>query len=180
MKAVLDACVLFPTVTRRLLLGAAGLGAFEPVWSPRLLEEWARACRRYQDGSEARARIEIALLNASWPKANVSPGADLPDVPDLPDANDRHVVATALAAEAKEIVTLNLRDFPTRILTPVGLSPRHPDGFLLEIHTAGTDLNPIVEDIKSSLPATEAYLSVRQMLKRASLPRLARALSLPG
>ena len=39
MKAVLDACVLFPTVLREILLGVAGKGLYEPLWSDRILRE---------------------------------------------------------------------------------------------------------------------------------------------
>ena len=43
MRAVLDTCVIYPTVMREMLLGAARMGHFTPVWSARILEEWARA-----------------------------------------------------------------------------------------------------------------------------------------
>ena len=60
MRVALDACVLFPTVLREMLLGAAAAGGFAPVWSARILEEWARATRRLPEGAEAVARAEIA------------------------------------------------------------------------------------------------------------------------
>ena len=43
MKAVLDACVLFPTVLREILLGVAAKGLYEPLWSDRILREWVLA-----------------------------------------------------------------------------------------------------------------------------------------
>ena len=43
MKILIDTCVLYPTVMREVLLAVAATGAFEPVWSARILEEWARA-----------------------------------------------------------------------------------------------------------------------------------------
>ena len=64
MRIVLDACVLFPTVLREILIGTAATGAFTPLWSARILEEWARATRRLPSGSEAVARTEIAILRA--------------------------------------------------------------------------------------------------------------------
>ncbi|MEN8935202.1 MAG: PIN domain-containing protein, partial [Planktotalea arctica] len=42
MKLLLDTCVLYPTVMREMLIGAARAGAFEPLWSARILEEWRR------------------------------------------------------------------------------------------------------------------------------------------
>ena len=35
MKAVLDACVLYPTVLREILTDSAAAGLFQPVWSQR-------------------------------------------------------------------------------------------------------------------------------------------------
>ena len=71
MKAFLDACVLFPSIMREMLLGAADFGMYEPLWSDRVLEEWARAAARH--GEESVARVEIALLRNRFPKACVDP-----------------------------------------------------------------------------------------------------------
>jgi hypothetical protein len=53
LRVVLDACVLYPTVMREVLLGCAARGLFVPLWSPRLLEEWARAAARLGPEGEA-------------------------------------------------------------------------------------------------------------------------------
>ena len=45
MKVLLDTCVIYPTVMREMILGVAAGGAFEPLWSERILAEWARAAR---------------------------------------------------------------------------------------------------------------------------------------
>lgn len=71
MKLLLDTCVIYPTVMREVLLGVAKAGAFEPLWSERILEEWARAARKIGPTGEAQARGEIALVQATWPKASV-------------------------------------------------------------------------------------------------------------
>jgi len=95
MRAVLDACVLYPTVLRGLLIEAAKVGFFEPVWSERLLEEWARAALRTHGAEgEAQARVEIALLRSAWPKAEIAP-EPAPGLPLLPDENDQHVLKPA-------------------------------------------------------------------------------------
>ena len=65
-RILLDACVLYPTVMREMLIGVAGKGAFTPLWSPRILEEWARAARKIGPTGEAQARSEIALLKIRW------------------------------------------------------------------------------------------------------------------
>jgi len=48
MRVVLDACVLYPPVLREILLGAASAGLYDPLWSERILEEWARATRKLE------------------------------------------------------------------------------------------------------------------------------------
>ncbi|MFQ5623550.1 MAG: RSP_2648 family PIN domain-containing protein, partial [Paracoccaceae bacterium] len=133
MRVLMDANVLFPTVMREVLLGAAAGGAFQPLWSARILEEWARATRKLGDGAEGIARAEIALIRDRWPQAEVA--SDPRDERDLhlPDDNDLHVLAAAISGKADTLLTRNLKDFPTRVLTPLGLVRREPDGFLMEI-----------------------------------------------
>ena len=66
MKVLIDTCVLYPTVMRQMLLGAAEHGLFTPLWSDQILEEWARAARKIGPTGEAQARSEIALLKVRW------------------------------------------------------------------------------------------------------------------
>lgn len=176
MRAFLDACVLYPTVLREVLLAAAAEGLFEPVWSSRVLEEWARAAAKLGPGQEAVARGEIALLKAHWPGALVpdDPGAGLV----LPDLADAHVVAAARGAGAELIVTLNLRDFPARTLAGLGLRAEHPDALLRglwaehpeEVARAAKKVRAEAERL-SGRPQP-----MRALLKRAYLPRLGKAL----
>ncbi len=42
----MDACALYPTVMRELLLGMAAAGAYVPLWSDRITEEWAGVAAR--------------------------------------------------------------------------------------------------------------------------------------
>jgi hypothetical protein len=50
MRVLIDACVLYPTVMREVLIGVAAKGLFTPLWSARILEEWARAAARLDAG----------------------------------------------------------------------------------------------------------------------------------
>lgn len=178
--AVLDACVLFPTVLREVLLGAAAAGAFRPVWSARILEEWARATRRLPLGAEAVARAEIATMRARWPDAEVAVPPDLVESLILPDPDDRHVLAAAITAGAGSLVTRNRADFPPRLLAPHQVLLRDPDGFLLEYHRTGTDLGPVAREVRSRAEAASGRSQpIRALLKRAGLPRLGKALE-PG
>jgi predicted nucleic acid-binding protein len=172
MRVALDACVLFPTVMREMLLGAAAAGGFAPVWSARILEEWARATRRLPEGAEALARGEIGRLRAAWPEAEVAVAEELVAGLSLPDPDDRHVLGAAIAGGAKVLMTLNRGDFPTRALARHGILVREPDGFLVELLGEGIDLAAVAEAVRARAGAP----GMRPMLKRAGLPRLGKAL----
>ncbi|WP_108482205.1 RSP_2648 family PIN domain-containing protein [Oceaniglobus ichthyenteri] len=178
MKILLDACVLFPTVLREILLGVAAKGLFEPLWSPRILEEWARATIKLGPGAEDVARGEIALLSANWPKASVQPREkDLARL-HLPDENDVHVLAAAIAGHADLIVTFNAKDFPRHTLTEEGLSRQDPDQVLRALFAENPDavrevINSVHEKAQTLSGET---LPLRPLLKRARLPRLAKLL----
>lgn len=180
MKAVLDANVLMPSVLREMLLGAAAEGAFTPLWSARILEEWARASRKLPPGAEAFARAGIAALRAGWPEAEIAADPDLESTLSLPDPNDRHVLATAIAGGAGIIVTRNRADFPTRTLARHGVLLREPDGLLLEFHEE-RGLGPVATAVRRRAEtASGRPQAMRAMLKRAGLPRLGKALADTG
>ena len=64
MRVVLDACVLYPTVLRELLLGVAAKGLYEPQWSDRILREWVLATAKL--GPVAQALAELQSLCAFY------------------------------------------------------------------------------------------------------------------
>ncbi|MDR5651810.1 RSP_2648 family PIN domain-containing protein [Ruixingdingia sedimenti] len=179
MKAVLDACVLYPTVLREILTGAAAAGLYTPLWSARILEEWARATRKLGPGAEDQARAEAAALARAFPAAMVAPQPGLESRLHLPDENDIHVLAAAIAGGADAIVTFNRADFPQGTLAAEGLTRREPDGFLWELasHHPGT-MAQVVEDVRARAEAIlAAPQPLRPLLKRARLPRLAKLLA---
>ncbi len=177
-KAFLDACVLYPTVLREILTGCAAAGLYGACWSPRVLEEWARAARKLPDG-EAIARGEIASLRLRFPAAEVRPGAATERRMWLPDPDDVHVLAAASDAGVDVLVTLNLRDFPRGDLAAEGIELSNPDAFLMDLWLASPEgVAAVVEDVR----ATAERLSgegqkMRPLLKRARLPRLGKALA---
>ena len=177
-RVLLDANVLYPTVMRQMLLGAAGAGLFTPLWSLRILEEWARAAARRDTADEAIARGEIATTRAAFPAAEVVPRPrDLGRL-HLPDENDIHVLAAAIAGNAEMILTLNAADFPRGVLAEEGLARRDPDGFLWELWS---DAPEAVADVARYVRSDAERLSgetwpMRKLLKKARLPRLGKAL----
>ncbi len=177
MRVLLDACVLMPARLREMLLGAAAAGGYAPLWSARILEEWARAARRLPDGSEALARAEIAHLSAAWPEAQVAATPDLEARLSLPDPDDVHVLAAALTGGADILVTRNLRDFPARTLARHGLRAQGPDGFLCDLAAGGLALAPVAEAVRARAGAVSGEPPrLRAMLKRCGLPRLGKLL----
>ncbi|NVO55553.1 PIN domain-containing protein [Rhodobacteraceae bacterium B1Z28] len=179
MKAVLDTCVIYPTVMREMLLGAAKLGHFVPFWSDRILEEWARAARKLGPVGEAQARAEVALAQAQWPDAArpVAPG--LEQRLWLPDSADIHVLATAIAASADVIVTVNAKDFPRNILAEEGVERRDPDGLLHSFWLADPDgLGDVANRVLTEANRLSGdQWTLRGLMKKARLPRLGKALA---
>ncbi len=179
MKACLDACVLYPTVMREILMGVAAAGLLTPIWSERICEEWRRAAERRVPGDGVIASGEIAALNAKWPKARCPAAPDLEAQLWLPDAHDIHVLATALSAEADCIITLNLKDFPRRELAVHEVNARHPDevlyGFWLQSPDQVAQIVSKVHGVAETLSGET--IPLRSLLKRARLPRLGKALT---
>lgn len=173
MRVLLDACVLYPTVLREILIEVAAKGHFTPLWSARILEEWARAVAKNHPVTEVIARGEIALLKVNWPTAEVSVLHGAEDGLTLPDPDDLHVLAAAIAGQADELLTANAQDFPTRVLSTHGILRRDPDGFLLELAQQSDDVATVVEHVRARAEMISGEDQVlRPFLKRAKLPRL--------
>ncbi|TKZ20680.1 PIN domain-containing protein [Shimia litoralis] len=170
---------MYPTVMREILLGVAKAGAFAPLWSDRILEEWARAARKLGPTGEPQARAEIALVRGDWPNASVTWKPSLEDRLYLPDPADVHVLAAAISGSADVIITMNAKDFPRQTLAEEGLDRADPDAFLREIWGRHPDL---VGDVAEAVRQEAERLSgdtwdLRKLLKKARLPRLAKALA---
>ncbi len=177
MIACLDACVLYPTVLRQVLVGVAEAGLIRPVWSERLFEEWRRTAERLHPGDGVFATGEMARLNARWPEAQIPEASDLEGQLWLPDPSDIHVLATAITGRANVIITLNLKDFPARELVGHDVTARHPDAVL---YALWLDHPEQVEDVATRVHAAADAInpiSQRALFKRARLPRLGKAVS---
>lgn len=179
MRLVLDACVLYPTVMREMLLGAAAEGFFAPLWSARILEEWARAAARHGNGQEAQARGEIALLRAAWPQAELLPAPGIEARLWLPDPADLHVLAVAVSGSADGIVTVNAKDFPRHLLAEEGVSRNDPDGLL---HGFAQGNRAAMDRVATRVLEKARVLSgedwdMRGLMKKARLPRLGKLLA---
>mgnify|MGYP003662944657 CR=1 FL=1 len=178
-RVLIDTCVLYPTVMREMVVGVARQGVFEPIWSARILDEWARAAIKLGPAGEAQAQGEIALLRSQWPRAEYPAAPGVQARLWLPDGDDVHVLAVAVASSADMILTLNAKDFPRQILAEEGLSRADPDSFLHGIWQAQPDL---VLGVAQGVLDEARRLSgqdwnLRSLFKKARLPRLAKALT---
>ncbi len=178
MRVLIDACVLFPTVLREIVIGTAAMGVFTPLWSPRILEEWRCAAAKLGPIDGEIAAAEVALITSQFPDASVDTSVADARGLSLPDPDDVHVLAAAIRGGAGELLTLNIRDFPTNILAEHGILRRHPDEFLLEaFHSKPEALRSVVTDVLERAKQHGIDTSnPRKLLKRARIPRLAKAL----
>ena len=163
---------------REVVLGVAAQGLFEPRWSDRILEEWARATPKLGSGAEAIARGEIALLSARFPRSNVPAAPHVEQRLWLSDENDIHVLASAIAGSCDAILTINAKDFPKHVLAEEGLVRLDPDGFL---YALWLDHPQQVQAAADAVLAEARRLSaddwtMRSLMKKARLPRLGKAL----
>ncbi|PKP83829.1 MAG: PIN domain-containing protein [Alphaproteobacteria bacterium HGW-Alphaproteobacteria-2] len=177
MRVLIDACVLYPTVLREVVMGVAEAGLFTPLWSARILEEWAHAAARLGQGAVALA--EIAALADAWPGALVTLPEGAEAGLSLPDPGDVHVLAAAIAGRADVLLTLNARDFPSRVLARHDILRREPDGLLREMWGAHPEA---VAGVARAVQARAEALSgtgwpMRRLMKKAGLPRLGKALA---
>jgi predicted nucleic acid-binding protein len=179
LRVLLDANVLYPTVMREVLLGAAAEGLFLPLWSDRILEEWARAAARLGPEAEAYARGEIATLAARWPGASVRVPEGVERRLWSPDPNDIHVLAAAVAGSADAILTMNAKDFPRGLLAEEGLVRLDPDQFLRALaEQAPEALARIVEtSVAEATRLSGEVWTARTLLKKARLPGLSKTLA---
>ncbi len=179
MRAVLDACVIFPTVLREILVGVASSGLYEPLWSDRILREWVLALRKFGPEAQVEAEAQALLLKAAFPRALVREQTAIEACLLLPDPDDLHVLAIAIAAQADCIVTFNARDFPRHILAEEGIARRDPDSLLWELWSQHPDeVGAVVRDVHATAERLSGtMLPLKALLKRAQLPKLAKAMA---
>jgi predicted nucleic acid-binding protein len=178
MKAVLDACVLYPTVLRELLQGAGEAGLFQPVFSDRILREWVLATAKLGPGAPAIAEGEATAWRAAFPRGLERAHPEIEVRLVLPDPDDRHVLATAIASGADAIVTFNAQDFPGHVLAAEGIARRDPDGFLWELQSRHpVAMAAIIEAVRAKAEVISGQaMPLKSLLKRARLYRLGKAL----
>lgn len=154
--AVLDACVLIPSVLADTLLRCAEDERYRPFWSADILDEVRRNLPASVDAVAAERRI--ATMRSFFPEAEVEGYQAL--VGQMTNQHkDRQVLAAAVAAQAEFVVTANLRDFPTAALEPYAVEAVHPDDFLCDLLDASP--SRLVEIIHQQAAATGRHGHVK-------------------
>jgi len=133
----------------------AATGIYAAKWSKAIDDEWVRNLAKNKKRAEADFHTRRDSMHDACPDWEVPEEGWRLIEPclSLPDVNDRHVLAAAVAGHADSIVTINIKDFPSSILEPLGITALHPDEFLLQ----QLQLEPLVV-----LPA---FKSMRTRLK---------------
>lgn len=160
-KAVLDTCVLWPSLQRDFLLTLATAGLYQPLWSEEILDELRRCeviklTSRGVSASVATQRASTLLLQmrSAFEGSMVADVGRWASAYGLPDSDDEHVVAAAELGGAGAIVTVNIKEFPARCL-PDGVETKTPAEFAADV----VDVQPAI-----------ALAAVHELLDRYKSP----------
>ena len=176
--------MLYSRALRDYLLYSVRARLVSVAWSQSILEEMTEHLMLNRPGftQESADRLVRAMTTA-FPYAQHDPDDTQLQVVaglDLPDADDRHVVAAALAAEAPFICTHNTKDFPPDVLAGLGLTVVTPDDLLCQLVSEHQESMLWVHRTSvASLPGATDQ-STLEALRKAGAPRasdlMARAL----
>jgi predicted nucleic acid-binding protein len=154
--ALLDACVLHPMAMADALMSLASTGLFAAKWTRAIERERIASIEGRRPDLKGRLDYRRDQMREAVPDWEVDEPSwrSLASGLALPDPDDVHVLAAALAGHADCIVTSNIRDFPVRVLAPLGIEVIHPDQFVI----AQWDLD--------QLPAVAAFKRMRARWKK--------------
>jgi len=141
VPAVNDANILYPAPLRDLFIRVAQTGLVLARWTETIHDEWIRNVQKDNPrlSAERLARTR-SLMNEAIRDCLVTGYEDLIASLSLPDPDDRHVLAAAIRAGARVIVTYNLADFPAQTLARFDIEAQHPDDFLVGLLDLAPDV----------------------------------------
>lgn len=169
---VCDANVLYSIVMTDLLLSLGVAELLRPRWTTQIHEEWMRnllADRPELDPAKIERRRE--MMDVALDDCLITDYEALIPTSQLPDADDRHVLAAAIHAQADVILTSNLRDFPAAALAPHDLVAQRPDEFLtrlVEQHPAA--VQAVIAEMRAR--KTRPPVSLAEMLQKLAQQNL--------
>jgi hypothetical protein len=166
-------------VVRNVLLKLALSGEFQPVWSENIMKEWIWSSKKNGLISIESARVEIIQTKLKFPNAMWNLEDTSTEDHWLPDIDDIHVLTLAIKSKSKGIITFNIKDFPNTIMGKYDLFSITPDQFILGIFKENSNLVSKIchfelDEINKTF---EKQLSIKSLLKKAQLPKLAKVIS---
>ena len=134
ISVVLDANVICSASLRNLLLCLAEDEVFSPVWSDEIQDEWMRNLLKNRPDLK-RENIERTRreMDGHFPNSLVRGYEFIIPTLTLPDPDDRHVLAVAIHANTKYIVTSDLDHFPDTVLSHHEIEAVSPEKFVLQL-----------------------------------------------
>ena len=161
-----DANVLYPSTLRDVLIRIGIARLATPRWTDQILDEVFRNLTANRpDLDPQRMSRTRTLMNRAIRDVLVTGYEHRIGDLVLPDPDDRHVLAAAIESGAQVIVTKNLKDFPVGVLEPHGITARHPDTFLRELHgTQPAVLREVFRKIAAAWPAGSTVSDVLKSL----------------
>lgn len=148
------------------LLRAAEAELYQVHFSQEILDGATRNLVKKGRMTDAKAARFQTMLKMYFPEAMVEVPQELVEMM-TNHPKDHHVVAAAIVAKARVIVTSNLRHFPTEALTPWNIEAQHPDVFLTYLYNRSPDL--MVQVIRrQSEDLRRPPLSVTELLDKLS------------
>ena len=137
--ALYDACVLYQAPLRDLLMQLALTDSLRARWTEQIHDEWIRnLLKKRPDLTLQQLTRTKELMNSHVRDCLVTNYEYLIPSLQLPDPDDKHVLAAAIQGNADVIVTTNLSDFPSSVLSNHNIEAQHPDDFISDL----LDLKP--------------------------------------
>lgn len=128
--AILDANVLFSYRKRNILLRFFEAGIFRARWTEQIIHEWTRNLLLLKPHLEDSLTSQARAMRKHFPGAVIVGYETLVSSLVLPDPDDRHVLAAAIHCGADNIVTENIKDFPSNVLSKYAFEALSADEFL--------------------------------------------------
>jgi predicted nucleic acid-binding protein len=179
LTAFYDANILYPAELRNFLMHLALTGIFRAKWSDDVHEEWiSNLLKNRPDLTWQKLERTRQLMDKATLDAVVTDYEDLIPSLSLPDENDRHVLAAAIKGEAQIIVTMNLKDFPSKVLQKYEIEAKHPDDFVFQLIELAPDAVMVAaethrQSLKNPPKSVEEFLA---SLETQGLPKSVAAL----
>ena len=108
---------------------------YKARWSDEIHEEWMSAVLKQRPDLKReqleRTRTLMGRIGVDSPVSGHEEMAG--KIKNLPDPGDAHVIAAAIKDKADTILTYNSKDFPARVLEPLGIRAMTPDAFICEL-----------------------------------------------